>query len=222
MASRSTAGSRVSAATSSALRAALAAASACGTTVGRAQRAAARRAHQRPVGAVRRHRGFPPSALPCRGDARDRRSPWQAAPGRDRGSALRGRPERAGPRPGGCTPGPGGGWFNRPRNGYRMACNPPQGRPAGCHRPVRWDGRTRAGDRAARAIHKPGFRAWRAPCGKVHAGPGDETGNIRTTVEGMPWALMVLSWVLHQVPRRRGKCSPVICRTTGCMVGCGR
>jgi len=33
---------------------------------------------------------------------------------------------------------------------------------------------------------------------------------------------MVLSWVLHQVPRRRGKCSPVICRVTGCMVGCGR
>jgi len=33
---------------------------------------------------------------------------------------------------------------------------------------------------------------------------------------------MVLSWVLHQVPRRRGKCSPFICRITGCMVGCGR
>jgi len=33
---------------------------------------------------------------------------------------------------------------------------------------------------------------------------------------------MVLSWVLHQVPRRRGKCSPFICRVTGCMVGCGR
>jgi len=38
----------------------------------------------------------------------------------------------------------------------------------------------------------------------------------------MPWALMVLSWVLHQVPRRWGKCSPVICRVTGCMVGRGR
>ena len=60
------------------------------------------------------------------------------------------------------------------------------------------------------------------PCGRVHAGSGDKSGDTRTTVKGMPWALMVLSWVLHQVPRRRGKCSPVICRVTGCMVGCGR
>src|SRR5262249_60273113 len=77
------------------------------------------------------------------------------------------------------------------------------------------------GGRAARAIHEPGSEAWRAPCGRVHAGPLDETGDPRTTLKGMPWALMVLSWVLHQGPRRRGKSSPVICRVTGCMVGCG-
>ena len=85
----------------------------CGSKCG-AQPAAARRAHQRPVGAVRRHRGFPPSALPRRGDAGDRRTPRQAAPGRDRGGGLRGRPERARPRPRGCQAGPGGGRFNRP------------------------------------------------------------------------------------------------------------
>jgi len=96
------------------------------------------------------------------------------------------------------------------------------GRPAGCHPPARWDGRSPAGGRAARAIHESGSGASRAPCGRVHAGPGDKTRDKRTRVKGMPCALMVLSWVLHQVPRRRGKCSPVICRVTGSMVGCGR
>ncbi len=123
---------------------------------------------------------------------------------------------------GGWPAWPGGRGFNRAGNGYPLACNPPQGRPAGCHRPAR------------RGVCAPAGAAWQGrstnqapepgvlPAGGSTQGPGGKSGDTRTTVKGMPWARLVLSWLLHQVPRRRGRCSPVICRVTGCMVGCGR
>jgi hypothetical protein len=43
--------------------------------------------------------------------------------------------------------------------------------------------------------------------------------DTRTGAEGMLWALLVLRWVLHQIPHHGARCSPVSCFVTGLAAG---
>jgi hypothetical protein len=99
--------------------------------------------------------------------------------------------------------------FNRHRNGYRMRCKPPERRQS-----------------------QPGFRAFLLNSQPLTGGrtvpetsPGERSQvflgrsrmdrrvlpQLTDSSEGMPWALMVLSWLPHQMPRHGERCSPV-CR----------
>ena len=46
--------------------------------------------------------------------------------------------------------------------------------------------------------------------------------DTRTGAEGMLWALLVLRWVLHQIPHHGARCSPVTCFVTGLTAGRGQ
>jgi hypothetical protein len=83
--------------------------------------------------------------------------------------------------------------FNRQRNGYRMRCKPP------------WTSTATAWYLVSPAGPSPLLTA-----GKTVPTRGLPASSATTdSTEGMPWALMVLSWVPHQMPLHGDRCSPV-------------
>lgn len=99
--------------------------------------------------------------------------------------------------------------FNRHRNGYRMRCKPPECR------------QSQPGFRAFLQSFQPSTGGRTVPetspgeCSRVFLGRSRTDcrllPKLTDSSEGMPWALIVLSWLPHQMPRHGERCSPV-CR----------
>jgi hypothetical protein len=95
--------------------------------------------------------------------------------------------------------------FNRRRNGYRLPCKPPgcrqlrspNGFPAPACTPCSNRGASVPTGRSRSFLADPGWS--RRGCRPVLLLP--------ETAEGMPWAPLVLSWLLHQMPRPGERCS---------------
>jgi hypothetical protein len=58
------------------------------------------------------------------------------------------------------------------------------------------------------------YRSLPRPVRALSASPADDG-----QPEGMPWALLVLSWVLHQTPRYGDRCLPACCRANAATSG---